>query len=371
MRAIFEALGADVDWNPDEKKITATKDNFDVILNINDKNMLVNGIATTLDVPATIIDGRTFVPVRAISEALDCDVEWRGESKTVVINTKAETDTEATTEIGTETTTEAITETTTEEVSYETTQPAWINTLLTYSEKPETIPNIAKLKPIMALRSFVFSDFESNLQNDFDSKTLTKLAGYIDGKRKDKVEQFVKIRWIQYMVDHVYEYEMYCKSNGKVVEKSKDSYSSSVAYFQRYQNDTENSYSVTYNLVELIFANDGDTYKRDIPEINKFIKGLSDTANLDFDTNISYYYTKTDEGKYALLLSETDTDEITENHCSYMLIIFDKDGNADYFKLVSDGNKNYSLNKNGEVVKTDMENDLQTFLGEVENLITG
>ncbi|MBE7046092.1 MAG: copper amine oxidase N-terminal domain-containing protein [Ruminococcaceae bacterium] len=39
-----------------------------------------------LDVPAQIIDGRTLVPVRAISEAFGADVKWEEETKTVYIN---------------------------------------------------------------------------------------------------------------------------------------------------------------------------------------------------------------------------------------------------------------------------------------------
>jgi hypothetical protein len=65
----------------------------------------------------------------------------------------------------------------------------------------------------------------------------------------------------------------------------------------------------------------------------------------------------------------TDTDESTENLCSYMLIVFDKDGKADYFRFVGDGNGKYSLRMNGKVEKMDMENDLQAFLVEVEKLI--
>ena len=38
-----------------------------------------------LDVPARIIEGRTFVPLRAVSEAFSADVQWDGETKTVTI----------------------------------------------------------------------------------------------------------------------------------------------------------------------------------------------------------------------------------------------------------------------------------------------
>lgn len=46
--------------------------------NSSDKNIV-------LDVVPQIVDGRTLVPVRAVSEALGCTVEWDGETRTVTI----------------------------------------------------------------------------------------------------------------------------------------------------------------------------------------------------------------------------------------------------------------------------------------------
>ena len=39
-----------------------------------------------LDVPARLIGDRTLVPVRAVSEAFDCQVDWDDASQTVIIN---------------------------------------------------------------------------------------------------------------------------------------------------------------------------------------------------------------------------------------------------------------------------------------------
>ena len=49
----------------------------------NDKiTVIVNGSNVESDVPATIVDGRTMLPVRAIFEALGMVVSWNGETKT-------------------------------------------------------------------------------------------------------------------------------------------------------------------------------------------------------------------------------------------------------------------------------------------------
>ena len=62
MRSIFEVLGASVDWNGETKTVTAKKGNISIMLSIDDKKALVNDEPLELDVPATIINGRTFVP---------------------------------------------------------------------------------------------------------------------------------------------------------------------------------------------------------------------------------------------------------------------------------------------------------------------
>ena len=85
MRVIFEALGAKVDWNDKTKTITATKDGLVVKTTIGDKNIYVNGVKKTMDVAPVIVNGRTLVPVRFVSEALGCDVEWNPKARTVYI----------------------------------------------------------------------------------------------------------------------------------------------------------------------------------------------------------------------------------------------------------------------------------------------
>ena len=44
-----------------------------------------NGTSVALDVPGQIVNSRTLVPVRAISEAYECDVQWDDATKTVLI----------------------------------------------------------------------------------------------------------------------------------------------------------------------------------------------------------------------------------------------------------------------------------------------
>lgn len=85
LRACLEALGASVEWDDASKTVTSQKGNTKISLTIGSDQLYVNGSAKTLDVPAQIMSGRTMVPVRAIAEAYQCKVEWDGTTNSVHI----------------------------------------------------------------------------------------------------------------------------------------------------------------------------------------------------------------------------------------------------------------------------------------------
>lgn len=88
VRNIFEALGATVDWNEATQTITGIKGDTTIILKVNSTDAIVNGKHQTIDFPATIIDNRTLVPARFISENLETIVDWDETTKTVYITSK-------------------------------------------------------------------------------------------------------------------------------------------------------------------------------------------------------------------------------------------------------------------------------------------
>ena len=85
LRAIFEALKAEVAWDDETKTVTSKKGDISISLAINSDQLYQNGMPKTLDVPAQIMNGRTMVPVRAISEAFHCQVGWDQNTKTVTV----------------------------------------------------------------------------------------------------------------------------------------------------------------------------------------------------------------------------------------------------------------------------------------------
>ncbi|SDO22120.1 Copper amine oxidase N-terminal domain-containing protein [Paenibacillus sp. yr247] len=84
-RAISEALKATVTWNGEDRSVTVTSGTTTIKLLIDSKTAYVNGNPVTLDVPATIKDSSTVVPVRFVSEALKATVKWEPDTTSVVI----------------------------------------------------------------------------------------------------------------------------------------------------------------------------------------------------------------------------------------------------------------------------------------------
>lgn len=85
LRAIFEALGAEVDWDNDTQTVIAMKDDVTVTATIGSTKMYIDDEEKTMDVAPMLIGGRTLVPVRFVAEAFDCDVDWDGDNSIVYI----------------------------------------------------------------------------------------------------------------------------------------------------------------------------------------------------------------------------------------------------------------------------------------------
>jgi len=89
VRAAFEAMGFDVDWNPEYRQAVLSRGQHLVVLTIDSATFFVGAQSRTLDVPAQIIGGSTMVPLRAVLESVGYDLDWDGATSTVIITSGA------------------------------------------------------------------------------------------------------------------------------------------------------------------------------------------------------------------------------------------------------------------------------------------
>lgn len=86
VRGVFDAAGASIEWNADTRAVTVKTDDDTVIVTIDNKQARVNGKRTMMAGAAFIEEGRTFIPLRFISESLGYKVDWDGDTQTITIS---------------------------------------------------------------------------------------------------------------------------------------------------------------------------------------------------------------------------------------------------------------------------------------------
>ncbi len=89
LRGVFEKLGYEIGWDGDTKTATFVKDLTIVKVAANAPQLTVEGRAYPLDVPAQIINGSMMLPLRAVGEATGLEVEWKSDTKTVVLSSES------------------------------------------------------------------------------------------------------------------------------------------------------------------------------------------------------------------------------------------------------------------------------------------
>ena len=86
MRFLFEQMGAEVSWDETTNTATVSKASDVVSFSIDNTVATVNAQPKTMDVPARLINDKTYIPLRFLSEELGYTVEWDEETNTVTIS---------------------------------------------------------------------------------------------------------------------------------------------------------------------------------------------------------------------------------------------------------------------------------------------
>ena len=81
LRGIFERLGASVKWDPSTQTVHARRGDRTIDLTIGVLDAAINGQASHLDVPASLVGGSTMVPLRFVSEALGASITWNDQQQ--------------------------------------------------------------------------------------------------------------------------------------------------------------------------------------------------------------------------------------------------------------------------------------------------
>lgn len=89
-RALFEKLGAAVEWDGDTRTITATLDGRRLYLRIDNDRAVVEGNDVLLDAAPFISGGRTYVPVRFVAERLGLRVAWDEAARVVHVRSQGD-----------------------------------------------------------------------------------------------------------------------------------------------------------------------------------------------------------------------------------------------------------------------------------------
>ncbi len=76
LRAVTESLGAAVDWNGENQHVSVNGNGTEITLIIGSDIMNINGEPVQMDTSAVIIGDRTYVPLRYVAEAMGMTVTW-------------------------------------------------------------------------------------------------------------------------------------------------------------------------------------------------------------------------------------------------------------------------------------------------------
>ena len=87
IRTLIEVLGGNISWDSSTQQVRIEYRGHVLVLTIDDDQALGDGKVYPLSTSPRIIDGRTMLPLRFVSQMLGCFVDWYQETLEIVIRT--------------------------------------------------------------------------------------------------------------------------------------------------------------------------------------------------------------------------------------------------------------------------------------------
>lgn len=85
LRGVFDSMGFEVNWNAQNKSAEIKNRTFEITMTENINRIMVNGDSVEIDVAPQIINDRLMIPLRAVAESSQAQVDWDSETKTASI----------------------------------------------------------------------------------------------------------------------------------------------------------------------------------------------------------------------------------------------------------------------------------------------
>ena len=85
LRFVSDAFGSAIEWNSVEQMATITRAGTKIILWVGKNTAIINGNQVQIDAPPVILGGRLLVPLRFISEPFGAAVEWNALTRGITI----------------------------------------------------------------------------------------------------------------------------------------------------------------------------------------------------------------------------------------------------------------------------------------------
>lgn len=86
IRSVSESFGAAVDWDQESLTVTVSTEYATITNRINSITAYIDGEPAEIDGPSLLLAGRTYVPLRLISESLGLQVDWHAPTQIIQIS---------------------------------------------------------------------------------------------------------------------------------------------------------------------------------------------------------------------------------------------------------------------------------------------